>query len=361
MVRTLVIAAGGGGDAITAAMVGRKLGEIEVAAIMSYSWDRLMLDPAPGPRNVADFVGIVELASGVYEISAESGLRSGGRPTLPALAGLLPYRFLLLDPLAGAVGLSVQISSAARLFRADEVLLVDVGGDIIAVGTEASLRTPLADSLVLAAAVRSGLPLRLLVAGVGLDGELTEGELAARLADLGATPRFTFAAKDFDSVRPLFEWHPSEANGLLAAAADGVRGKVETRQGHTTVTLTDAAPIVHEVDSAAVCANSLAAHLAETATLEAVEEVIRSYRGSSEIDFERGRLAEVAARPAPGDALPVIDRYSDRARGARIDYLTLRRVAEIAEAMDPISGQRLRTLLAEARPAQYRPPLYRTG
>lgn len=364
MVRTLVIAAGGGGDAITAAVVGHKLESVEVAAVMSYSWDRLMLDPAPGPRTYTDFVGVGTPAPDVYEVTSGSALRAGGRPTLPALAALVPYRFLLLDPIAGAVGLSVQIDAAAKEFRAEAVLLVDVGGDILAIGTERSLRTPLADSLALAAAARSDLPVRLLVAGVGLDGELTDEELAERLADLDAAPQFTLAATDFDSVRELFEWHPSEANGLLAAAAAGVRGRVETRQGHTSVTLTDSSPIVYSVDSECVRKCSLAVHLGETVSLDEVEAVIRRYRGSTEIDFERGRLAEVSARTAPrlfDEALPVIDRYSGQAHLVGIDYLTLRRVAELAEAMDPISGARLRSLLAAARPGRYLPPLYRTG
>ncbi|MFE3059178.1 DUF1152 domain-containing protein [Nocardia sp. NPDC059239] len=51
----IAIAAGGGGDAITAAMLAAAMAELGIAAIMSYSWDRFMIDPAPGPRERADF------------------------------------------------------------------------------------------------------------------------------------------------------------------------------------------------------------------------------------------------------------------------------------------------------------------
>ncbi|MEU0543947.1 DUF1152 domain-containing protein [Nocardia sp. NPDC005978] len=362
MVRALVVAAGGGGDVISAVVAGHRLG-VDVAAVLSYSWDRLMLDPAPGPRTRADFVGGVEPAPGVYEILGGSRLRSGARPTLPAVAAVVRERVLLLDPVRGAAGLSTQITAAAKELAADEVIVVDVGGDILATGGERGLRTPLADSLALAASVRSGLPVRLLVAGVGLDGELSGKELAGRLAVLGAESVFTFAAGDFDRVRELFVWHPSEANGLLAAAAAGIRGRVETRQGDGMVVLTDAAIVAYEFDANRVLAASLAAHLVGTEDLDAVERVIRMHRGSSEIDYERQRLAEVstsAAYYAHDDALRTIDQYSDRAARAGVDYLTLRRVAELAYAMDPVSGARLRALLAASRPDRYLPPLYRT-
>lgn len=362
MARAVVIAAGGGGDAISAGVAGRRLG-VDIAAVLSYSWDRLMLDPAPGPRGRADFVGGVDVAPGVFEILGGSRLRSGARPTLPAVAAVVRERVVLLDPVGGAVGVGAQIAAAAKEFDADQVVVVDVGGDILATGGERGLRTPLADSLALAASVRSGLPVRLVVAGMGLDGELGGRELAGRLAALGGVAVFTFEAADFDPVRELFVWHPSEANGLLAAAAGGIRGRVETRRGDGTVVLTDAATIAYEFDADRVLTATLAAQLIGTADLAAVEKIIRIHRGSSEIDYERQRLAEVstsAAYYAHDDALRTVDQYTDRAARAGVDFLTLRRVAELAYAMDPVSGARLRSLLAAARPERYLPPLYRT-
>ncbi|MBB5913245.1 hypothetical protein BJY24_002112 [Nocardia transvalensis] len=49
---------------------------------------------------------------------------------------------------------------------------------------------------------------------------------------------------------------------------------------------------------------------------------------------------------------------SDRGRG--IDYLTFRRVAELAQAVDFTTGSALRGLLARHRSDRYKPPLYRT-
>ena len=53
------MAAGGGGDALAALFVHRALSpEGERAVVASYSWDRFILDPQPGPRCPADFYGL---------------------------------------------------------------------------------------------------------------------------------------------------------------------------------------------------------------------------------------------------------------------------------------------------------------
>ncbi|MGH9217468.1 MAG: DUF1152 domain-containing protein, partial [Acidimicrobiales bacterium] len=47
----LFVAAGGGGDAITAAVLAPILSASDQPpVIMTYSWDRLLIDPLPGPR-----------------------------------------------------------------------------------------------------------------------------------------------------------------------------------------------------------------------------------------------------------------------------------------------------------------------
>ena len=48
----------------------------------------------------------------------------------------------------------------------------------------------------------------------------------------------------------VLRWHPTEASGLLAAAALGLRGKVEVRDAGDQVELTDATPVIHAVDLA---------------------------------------------------------------------------------------------------------------
>jgi hypothetical protein len=128
-----------------------------------------------------------------------------------------------------------QMTTAAKAFGFDELVLFDVGGDALTTDDDPGLRSPLADQLVIAAAARTGLPARLVIAGAGLDGEIPAEVVNERLVQLDATelPPLTGAA----TTRDVFTWHPSEASGLLAAAADGRRGYVEVRDAGDMIRL----------------------------------------------------------------------------------------------------------------------------
>lgn len=358
MSTALAIAAGGGGDAITAAMLAAAIPDLRVAAIMSYSWDRFMIDPTPGPRTRGDFDGLID-RGGVAEISPAAALRIGFS-TLPPLAGCLEVPLLLLEAEGGAVGMAEVMRCAAVEFGTDEVVVVDVGGDIVAEGHEATLRSPLADSLALAAAMRSGMPTRVLIAGPGLDGELSPDEVHARIDQLDGRRICELRPSDAAPFDGIWSWHPSEATALLAAAANGWRGVVET-QREALIEIGGHAAQVYEVDAAALTRTSLAAPLISTTSLDHAEQLLRDRRGGrSELDIERRRAAGERAevRFPGGESLSIIDRYVDAARDRGIDAITVRRIAELVQAVDPYATQALRALLSEHRPDCFRPPLY---
>src|SRR6266849_2354188 len=188
MEKTLYVAAGGGGDVIGATMLHAVIGSSGQPQIATFSWDRLLVDPVPGPRDPTWFDGLQAVGRWNYRITAATTTRSPAASSLPRLARELPADLYLLDPRAGTVGLARQLVELAEQLRASSVCVVDVGGDILARGDEASLRSPLADSLVVAALAEHPLPVQLAVAGVGLDGELGPPYLLRRLADLGVRP-----------------------------------------------------------------------------------------------------------------------------------------------------------------------------
>lgn len=357
--KAIAIAAGGGGDVVTTSVLAPKLRHrFDVAAIMSYSWDRLIIDPTPGPRGVGDFDGLTCRHELVAEVTESVRLRGPGRSTLPSLAPYLAQPLLLMDPAGGAIGLADQFRAASSGFGADTLIVVDVGGDILAEGHEAGLRSPLADSLTLAAAVLSGLSVHLLIAGVGLDGELTPTELRELLRRHSSTAVAQIDAGDASMVAEVWNWHPSEANGLVCVAAEGWRGVVES-QRDALIDITDDATSVYEVDAYGVAARSLSADLSDTVSLEQVEKRIRARRGYSDIDTERDRLSVRREQRTPSiDTIDDIDRYAQSAGLRGVDALTIRRVIELTGAGGVQAGEMLRDMLGRERPGNMRPPLY---
>ncbi|WP_078844339.1 DUF1152 domain-containing protein [Streptomyces achromogenes] len=359
--KRLIIAAGGGGDAVAAAMLHAALyGDEEPGVILTYAWDRLLIDPVPGPRGARDFTGLRPITRTVSAVPAEARPIAPAGSTLPLLAAALPHTFALLDPGQGTVGITCQLEELISHLEPVSIDLLDVGGDILARGDEPTLKSPLADALTLAAASQVNAPVRLLIAGPGLDGELPPDELRPLLGPLV----HTLTAKDVEPISSILEWHPSEATAMLAATARGVRGTCEIRDAGLPIPLTDEAPRIHEVDlGEALSRNSLARALTSTTALDEAEAHSRDVCGFSEVDYERDK----AAKRLKDQPLVELDAESMFRQLAGLDaealsrgvtHMTFRRITEALN----LSGSQLvdlRRLLISERPEQYDETLWR--
>ncbi|MTE20133.1 DUF1152 domain-containing protein [Streptomyces sp. TRM43335] len=207
-------------------------------------------------------------------------------------------------------------------------------------GDEPTLKSPLGDALTLAACCQINAPVRLLIAGPGLDGEISADDLRDRLGALVCT----FTAEHTAALGSVLDWHPSEATAMLAATARGVRGLCEVRDAGLPVPLTDEGPTVHEAD------------------LDEAEQHSRDICGFSEIDYERNKAAwlngHTPAQLNPDAALSQLDQFEADARARGITHTTFRRITE-ALGINGTQRQYLRDLLLTSRPEQYDAPLWR--
>jgi hypothetical protein len=332
---TLYVAAGGGGDVLAATMLHTAQDEAgsERPVIATYAWDRLLVDPLPGPRGVGSFSGLLRIGDQTVLVTPSSRPIPPAGSTLPRLAAQLPVRLMLLDPYYGGSGIVAQLHEALDVFGCDRVVLVDVGGDVAARGDEVELKSPLADTLALAACAALPVPAEVVVLGVGLDGELAADHVRVRLAAAGGACAFSLRPQHVTTLAEVFRWHPSEASGMLAAAVSGVRGLVEVRDGGMSILLDDQCAEVWTAPASSLAANSLLApELTGTSTLDEVERVVRRICGSSEIDLEREKATRLLKDPRISITLAELDdrvrafRAACRSRGS--DFVTYRRLAE---------------------------------
>ncbi|MGH9247887.1 MAG: DUF1152 domain-containing protein [Acidimicrobiales bacterium] len=135
------------------------------------------------------------------------------------------------------------------------------------------------------------------------------------------------------AFRETLDWHPSEATAQLAAAALGMRGRVEVRDSGPVVPLTDRSASVCAVSLAdAVKRNRLASALIDSRSLVESDPMCRSLCGFSEIDYER-------ARPAGGAWCAVLGRASwPRDGPSRPRLLGLRRASPFVRLLVPLLG-----------------------
>jgi len=279
------------------------------------------------------------------------------------LAAELPAQLFLLDPAQRTVGLAEQITAAAKHIDADHLILLDVGGDALTTGADDGLRSPLADQLSLAACIRTGLPARLVIAGPGLDGELSAATVAERLSDLDAEPLPDLDAAAVMPVRHVFRWHPSEASGLLAAAATRRPGVVAVRAAGDRVHLNAVTTRLAWVDAKRAVSITPAAHLTDCDSLDAAQRIIRDITGISEIDYETrkaARRARTTVRHPTAADLPAIDEHAAAAAARCSDYLSIRRLAELLVATTLDAFAALIDVVEHYRSEHYTPSLYRT-
>jgi hypothetical protein len=324
-VGTLLVAAGGGGDAIAATVLGNAVPDTQPVGVATLAWDRLIVDPLPGPRTAADFAGLDE-RDGYFVVTPNTRPVPPAGSTLPRLASELPIPLVLLDPSHGAVGLRRQLAAAMNCLGADELRLVDVGGDILGRPGDEGLRSPFADALMAASCI--GLSTTVWIAGPGLDGELAERLVLERIGD--APPLGALNAAHWPPYLTILEWHPSEATALLAAASIGVRGRVEVRDAGLLVELAERSANVYELPLTVIAAaNPLAAALGDSTTFAEAEQIARDLLGWTELDEERAKATRVKLSPrVPADLETALPQWEAEARARGVEYVTYRRLAE---------------------------------
>ena len=161
----------------------------------------------------------------------------------------------------------------------------------------------------------------------------------------------------------MFTWHPSEASGLLAAAANGSRGRVEVRDAGDQVLLTDDTPSLHAIDLADISDTTPGAALTDSNSLTEASDLIRQLTGISEIDYETTKAAKRNGQPRHAvtvDDLHAIDQHAHDAAGRGADYISMRRLSELIGATTLDAYADLGNLIATERPARYAPSIYRT-
>ena len=295
--RALVLGMGGGGDVVGALATARLCQAFGADFVLGgVAWERWPIDPHPGPRTLGEILGGDPLSSCAV-IAGERTTTPEGVPFAESrMAGYLCSPTVLVDIAGGATGTAKGLEEAAARLGCDLLVLVDVGGDVLAHGDEPGLASPLCDAVMLAAGAELGLPVVAAVYGAGCDGELTPVEVGDRLAALaragamlgswGLTPAVC------DQIEAAAHVVPTEASMMGVRCARGETGPAEIRGGMRRVELTPLGGITFYFDPLAAVAagcGPLAAAVRGTRSLDAAQEALAALGVRTELDLERAR------------------------------------------------------------------------
>jgi hypothetical protein len=300
----LVIGVGGGGD-VVGALAGARFFELmgKTFTLGGLSWERIVYDPLPGPRSLSEVKNVRVIHRFAWMANSESSTDTGVLFAESRMAAALGTEVLLIDINGGVQGVVDGLEAAARRLATDLLVGIDVGGDSLAEGSEPGLRSPLADSIMLAAFAeleRRGRRVVWGVYGYGSDGELSTAEIEAALSKIaaaggllgawGLTPKITAELDEIvNSV-------PTEASAIPLQCFHGAWGQRTIRGGRRAVRLTPLTTLVFFL-SAAKLFDTLsrpAQALRHSQSLEDANRALRQLGIYTELDYERefGSAAE---------------------------------------------------------------------
>jgi hypothetical protein len=305
--RPLVIGMGGGGDVVGALATAEatRLYDRADPVLGGLTWERRPIDPVPGPRAAAEIAGAETLAPGILLAGPET--RGGEREVAFAesrMAEFLGQPTVLIDINDGPAAVAEGLAAAIAELKCDLLVLIDVGGDVIARGDEAGLRSPLCDAVMLAAGGRlstSGQPVLLGVFGIGCDAELTPDEVLARLATVAGAGGLCGArgltGPVADRMEAAMEVVATEASAQAVRAFRGASGPTTIRGGTRTLELSPVAALTFylDVDITIKTVGGLAQAVAGAGNLEEANDALNALGVSTELDYERGAAG---AQPA---------------------------------------------------------------
>ncbi len=260
------------------------------------TWERLPIDPKPGPRSAAEIVGGKEVAPGVLLAGPDTRTENGVLFAESRMAGLLGEETVLVDPGLGPARIAASLAQAAPALGVDLFVFVDVGGDVLGAGFEPGLASPLCDAVMLAAGAlleRSGATVVGAVFGPGCDGELTVEELLGRIALLAGTGALLAieglspaAVHDVERAAAVI---PTEASAQAVRCAWGEFGVTTIRGGRRAVHLSPfgAATVYFDPEGALESAAPLAREVLDAPDLLAALERLRALGVTTELDYER--------------------------------------------------------------------------
>lgn len=294
--KALVIGVGGGGDIVGTIPTARFLEQLGIPCVLGgLSWERFVYDPQPGTRSLAEVTNVRALAPAVWLANANTATHSGIRFAESGIAAFYHTETLLIDLSHGVGGVASGLRTALQILGADLLVGIDVGGDSLAAGHEAGLRSPLADAMMLAAWHQLAAEVACVwgVFGYGSDAELTIREidqalsLVARHGGLlgawGMTP--AIAAE----MRQVIHEVRTEASAIAVECAEGAWGTRTIRDGTRRVELSPVCTVTFYLSPTVLFEHvaTLARAVATAPSLEAASAVLTNLGVRTEYAFEK--------------------------------------------------------------------------
>jgi hypothetical protein len=293
----LVIGVGGGGDVVGALTTARFLEFYGLRFTLGgLSWERNVYDPIPGPRKLSETKNVRPLHEFAWMANAHSQTSTGVPFAETKMAALLEREVLLVDINGGVKGVVDGLEVAMKELQTDLLVGLDVGGDSLAQGHEPGLRSPLADSIMIAAFAeleQRGHRTMWGMFGYGSDGELSVDEIEMALSKLAAADGLLGACaltpKIAAELEEVIKTVPTEASAIPLECFRGAWGERAIRRGERHVKLTPLTALTFFMSTTKLyeTLGRPARAARHSSSLDEANDALHAIGIATELDYER--------------------------------------------------------------------------
>jgi hypothetical protein len=212
------------------------------------------------------------------------------------MAAVIEREVLLVDINGGVNGVVDGLEVAIKELNTDLLVGIDVGGDSLAQGHEPGLRSPLADSIMLAAFAEletRGHRTMWGVFGYGSDGELSVDEIELALSKLAAANgllgAWSLTPKIAAELEEVIKTVPTEASAIPVQCFRGAWGKHDIRRGERHVKLTPLTALTFFISTTKLYDTLArpAQAVRHSSTLDQANDALHAIGIRTELDYER--------------------------------------------------------------------------
>ena len=302
----LIVGVGGGGDVVGALATARFLEFVGPRFTLGgVSWERVVHDPVPGPRKLSEVRNVAVLHPFAWMANRDSQTDTGVFFAESLMAAAIGQDVLLIDINGGVNGVVDGLETAIEKLDIDLLVGIDVGGDSLAQGTEPGLRSPLADSIMLAAFTeleKRGRRTLWGVFGYGSDGELTVDEIETALSKIAASGGLLGAwgltPKIADELEEVVKTVPTEASAIPLQCFRGASGTKKIRDGDRSLKLTPLTALTFFMAPMKLyeTLSRPAQAVRQSSSLEEANDALHAMGIRTELDYERNSPSSTRVR-----------------------------------------------------------------
>ncbi|MBI4021530.1 MAG: DUF1152 domain-containing protein [Candidatus Aenigmarchaeota archaeon] len=233
--RCLYIGIGGGGDIV--ATLADYLRNKEASVVAGLTWKRRSHDPIGRPRRIGEFRNIRKYNDAIGVVTPETTTYEGVRHIEAHVSELIGEPVLTIDISGGVFATAAAIEDYMKKEGISRVFGIDVGGDVLCNGDEPTVRSPIADQVMLGSLVLLGTDSgSVSVFGLGADGELPLADFYRRIERITMQSLYATAARDRDLA--LMDRAMNGQTESSARAAEAARRLTEERRMDIADTIT---------------------------------------------------------------------------------------------------------------------------